>query len=150
MLLNIQNQQIEIEKPMRLEDIIKTYDSNQSIYAGIVDGKLCELTYRIEKNASIEWVKKDSMIGKQIYERTLTFVFIVAVKQLFKNANIHIEFTFQDVIRLRQNVGLNAEGTRNMLTQWKFRNYITDITDYSYRKLKFRSDGSDIEPNKKA
>ena len=60
------------------------------------------------------------------------------------------EFTFQDVIRLRQNVGLNAEGTRNMLTQWKFRNYITDITDYSYRKLKFRSDGSDIEPNKKA
>ena len=47
MLLNIQNQQIEIEKPMRLEDIIKTYDSNQSIYAGIVDGKLCELTYRI-------------------------------------------------------------------------------------------------------
>ena len=36
------------------------------------------------------------MIGKQIYERTLTFVFIVAVKQLFKNANIHIEFTFQD------------------------------------------------------
>lgn len=96
MLLNIQNQQIEIEKTMRLEDIIKTYDSNQSIYAGIVDGKLCELTYRIEKNASIEWVKKDSMIGKQIYERTLTFVFIVAVKQLFKNANIHIEFTFQD------------------------------------------------------
>lgn len=96
MLLNIQNQQIEIEKPMRLEDIIKTYDSNQSIYAGIVDGKLCELTYRIEKNTSIEWVKKDSMIGKQIYERTLTFVFIVAVKQLFKNANIHIEFTFQD------------------------------------------------------
>ena len=60
MLLNIQNQQIEIEKPMRLEDIIKTYDSNQSIYAGIVDGKLCELTYRIEKNASIEWVKKDN------------------------------------------------------------------------------------------
>ena len=60
------------------------------------------------------------------------------------------EFTFQDVIRLRQNVGLNAEGTRNMLTQWKFRNYITDITDYSYRKLKFRSDGSYIEPNKKA
>ena len=37
MLLNIQNQQIEIEKSMRLEDIIKTYDSNQSIYAGIVD-----------------------------------------------------------------------------------------------------------------
>ena len=60
------------------------------------------------------------------------------------------EFTFQDVIRLRQNVGLNAEGTRNMLTQWKFRNYITDITDYSYRKLKFRSDGIDTDTSKKA
>lgn len=60
------------------------------------------------------------------------------------------EFTLQDVIRLRQNMGLNSEGTHNMLTQWRFRNYITNITDYSYRKLKFRSDGIDIEPNKKA
>lgn len=58
MLLNIQNQQIEIEKPMRLEDIIKTYDSNQSIYAGIVDGKLCELTYRIEKMHPLNGLKR--------------------------------------------------------------------------------------------
>ena len=96
MLLTIHQQTIEINQPASLETIAKKYFPDQQIYAGIVNGKLYELNHIIENDATIEWVDEQSIIGKQIYERTLTFVFIVATKQLFKDAVIHVEFTFQD------------------------------------------------------
>ena len=96
MLLTIHQHKIEINQPTSLEAIAKKYFPDQQIYAGIVNGKLYELNHIIENDATIEWVDEQSIIGKQIYERTLTFVFIVATKQLFKDAVIHVEFTFQN------------------------------------------------------
>ena len=34
-----------------------------------------------------------------------------------------------------------------MLSQWKLRGYITIITDHSYQKLKYRSNGIDLKAN---
>ena len=48
------------------------------------------------------------------------------------------EFTLQDAVRVRRSQGLDAEGVRNMLYQWAYRNYITILTNDNYRKLKFR------------
>ena len=59
------------------------------------------------------------------------------------------EFTLQDAVRVRQSAGMTAEGTRNMLHQWSYRNYITILTNNNYQKLKFRSDGIDLKPNRK-
>ena len=59
------------------------------------------------------------------------------------------EFTLQDAVRVRQSAGMTAEGTRNMLYQWSYRNYITILTNNNYQKLKFRSDGIDLKPNRK-
>ena len=78
MKLTINQEIIDIQKPATLEKIVQTYFPNQQIYAGIVNGKLYELNHIIENDATIEWVDEQSIIGKQIYERTLTFVFIVA------------------------------------------------------------------------
>ena len=57
------------------------------------------------------------------------------------------EFTLQDAVRVRQAEGMNAEGTKQMITQWVYRHYITVITDNSYKKLKFRKDGIDLTKN---
>ena len=57
------------------------------------------------------------------------------------------EFTMQDAVRVRQSVGKDAKGVENMLYQWTFRGYILHLTDYSYKKLKFRSDGIDLTKN---
>ena len=66
------------------------------------------------------------------------------------------EFTLQDAIRLRQREGMNAEGTRPMINQWICRGYITrnkvtndKMTNDNYKKLKLRSDGIDLKPNRK-
>ena len=59
------------------------------------------------------------------------------------------DFTLQDAVRVRQSAGMNAEGTRNMLHQWSYRNYITILTNNNYQKLKFRSDGIELAKNRK-
>ena len=96
MKLIVDKQIININQATTLEQIAKEYFINQKIYAGIVNGKLKPLQEIIDKDTTIEWVLASSITGKQIYERTLTFLFIVATKQLFNDAKITVEFTFQD------------------------------------------------------
>ncbi len=60
------------------------------------------------------------------------------------------EFTLQDAIRTRQTEGMDTKGTSNMLRQWAHRHYITIMTNDNYRKLKYRSDGIDLTPDKEA
>ena len=60
------------------------------------------------------------------------------------------EFSFEDAVRVRQREGLDAQGTSNMLRQWKYRRYVTNVTNENYQKLKFRSDGNDIDKNRQA
>ena len=60
------------------------------------------------------------------------------------------EFTLQDAIRARQAEGKDAEGARNMLSQWLCRKYILQMTDDSFKKLKYRKDGNDIDKNRQA
>ena len=46
------------------------------------------------------------------------------------------EFTLDDAKRVRQQNGLGNEGNkaRKMITQWVFRKYVLQITDYSFKK----------------
>ncbi len=60
------------------------------------------------------------------------------------------EFSFEDAVRVRQWEGLDAKGTSNMLRQWKYRRYVTIVTNDNYQKLKFRRDGNDIDKNRQA
>ena len=87
---------IDIQRPVTLETIAQTYFPDKKIYAAIINGKLYELNHEINNDVLIDWVEAGSMTGKQIYERTLTFLFIVATKQLFPDASICVEFAFQD------------------------------------------------------
>ena len=60
------------------------------------------------------------------------------------------EFTFNEAVQMRLRQGLDAEGTSNMLRQWKFRRYVTVVTEDFFQKLKFRSDGNDVDKNRQA
>ena len=59
------------------------------------------------------------------------------------------DFSFDQAVHVRQEAGLDAKGTSHMLSQWKLRGYITIITNHNYRKLKYRSDGIDLDTNRK-
>ena len=57
-------------------------------------------------------------------------------------------FTYQQAVQVRVRQGLDAEGTPNMLRQWKHRRYITVVTEEKFKKLKFRRNGTDTDKNR--
>lgn len=48
-------------------------------------------------------------------------------------------FTIEDAARVRQQQGLDSKKTRNMISAWKNRQYILQMTDDSFQKLRFKS-----------
>ena len=60
------------------------------------------------------------------------------------------EFTRADAERVRLSEGMDTKGAMHMLSQWKHRGYISKISNDNYRKLKYRSDGIDLTPNRQA
>ena len=60
------------------------------------------------------------------------------------------EFSREEATLLRQRCGMTSKGTANMLCQWVHRGYILQMTDDSYKKLKYRSDGTDLNENNEA
>jgi hypothetical protein len=47
-------------------------------------------------------------------------------------------FTIEDAARVRQQQGLDSKKTRNMISAWKNRQYILQMTDDSFQKLRFK------------
>jgi hypothetical protein len=48
-------------------------------------------------------------------------------------------FTIEDAARVRRQQGLDTDNTRNMVSQWKKREYVVQMTDDSFQKLKFKN-----------
>ena len=46
------------------------------------------------------------------------------------------EFTIQDALNVRRQQGMDAKGCKHMITMWKARGYVSQITDHSFKKLK--------------
>jgi hypothetical protein len=51
------------------------------------------------------------------------------------------EFTLEDAKRIRMQQGLDTGNTRNMVSQWKKRHYVVQMTDDSFQKRKYRNNG---------
>ena len=48
-------------------------------------------------------------------------------------------FTFEDARRVRRQQGLSDKGLRPMISNWKSRGYINQISEISFQKLRFKS-----------
>jgi len=61
--------------------------------AAIVDGELHSLTLSVERDMDVAPVFVSDSAGIRIYSRSLSFVLIVAVSELFPDATIHIDYS---------------------------------------------------------
>ena len=61
------------------------------IVGGVLDGKLRELTTPIRSDCHVEPIDVSSRDGMRIYRRSLTFLLIVAARELFSGATIEID-----------------------------------------------------------
>ena len=96
---------VEVEAGTIMYDVVKEYymgnmanEANEGtvnkfipIVLGKFNNKLCELTSSIEEDGVFEVVNIANTIANKTYSRTLTFVLIKAVMDLFSDASINIE-----------------------------------------------------------
>jgi len=61
--------------------------------AALVNGRLCELNHRLEQDAEIRPVRMSSSDGRRIYRRSLTFLLIVAARELFPDAILEVDYS---------------------------------------------------------
>ncbi|WP_228845238.1 nucleoside kinase [Phototrophicus methaneseepsis] len=85
-----------------LEDFVKTSeqtaDTNHEapVVAAIVDGKLRELTYPVEKDISVIPVLLDNSDGGRIYRRSLVLLMVAAADELWPGATVRVSYAVPD------------------------------------------------------
>jgi uridine kinase len=66
-------------------------DAATPIVAALVNGQLRELTYSLQADANLAPIPATSGDGTRIYQRSLSFLLVTAVKELFPDAKIVID-----------------------------------------------------------
>ena len=61
------------------------------IVAALIDDELRELTYHIERDVEVTPLGMDDRDGSRIYRRSLTFLMVVAARELFPDARLRID-----------------------------------------------------------
>jgi uridine kinase len=61
------------------------------VVAAEIDNELRELTYRVEKDVEVLPISMDDVDGSRVYRRSLTFLLLAAVQELFPPARIHVD-----------------------------------------------------------
>jgi uridine kinase len=61
------------------------------IVAALIDDELRELTYHIEKDVEVTPLGMDDRDGSRIYRRSLTFLLVVATRELFPTAQLRVD-----------------------------------------------------------
>ncbi|HID65072.1 MAG TPA: nucleoside kinase [Anaerolineae bacterium] len=67
-------------------------DESSSIMAALVNGKLCELTCSITRDADVLPISMTDSDGMRIYRRSLSFLLVTAVHELHPDARIVIDY----------------------------------------------------------
>ncbi|MFZ5916586.1 MAG: nucleoside kinase [Chloroflexota bacterium] len=69
----------------------RVLDPSIPVVAALVNGRLCELTYTLHTDADLSPIPVTSGDGTRIYQRSLCFLLVTAVRQLFPEARIVID-----------------------------------------------------------
>jgi uridine kinase len=78
-----------------LEDYVSAAGADQPwpspIVAALIDEELRELTYHINRDVEVRPLGMDDRDGSRIYRRSLTFLLVVAVHELFPEARLNVD-----------------------------------------------------------
>ncbi|AAM24972.1 uridine kinase [Caldanaerobacter subterraneus subsp. tengcongensis MB4] len=93
MKIIVKDREYEYPENTRLEDIARDFEHlyNGIIVAAKVNNELRDLNCTISEDSVVEFVDTTVEEGTRIYRRSLTFVFIKAVKELLPGATVTIE-----------------------------------------------------------
>lgn len=78
---------------IKLEDIAQDVSDNYKGYItiAIINNKLRELSYEVNDGDDIKFLDTTNIDGSRVYGRTMSFIFIMACKELFNGCRVTIE-----------------------------------------------------------
>ena len=87
-----------IDSPTKLLELAKKHEHmfSSPIVAAIVDGKLRELTYSLERDCAVEFMDMSTEVGMKIYLRSLVFLFVKASYDVFPDCRVYVEHSLGD------------------------------------------------------
>ncbi|MGM0608446.1 MAG: nucleoside kinase [Candidatus Muiribacteriota bacterium] len=86
-----QGKTVQVEPKKTLKDMVYTYYRGEKRVLGAnVDNKLRTLDFEILKPCAVEFLTYESTYGKEIYRRSIAFLLIRAVKELYRNGRVEI------------------------------------------------------------
>ncbi len=90
-----------------LEDIAAEIESSYKGYItlAIIDNKLRDLRYEVEEGREITFLDTTNVDGLRVYTRTLSFIFIMACKELYDNAKVTIEHSLSKGLYCEVHIG---------------------------------------------
>ena len=77
-----------------LDAYVKAADDGRwkfPIVAALIDHELRELTYHIERDVDVTPLGMDDRDGSRVYRRSLTFLLLVAIHELFPEAELYVD-----------------------------------------------------------
>lgn len=111
--IKINNKEVSVEKGTILNNIIKNNNLEKDIPVVLarINGIYCELTSPLEEEGEFQAIDIRDNLGMRTYVRTLQFVLIKAVLDLFPEAKITIEHSMSKGLfgEIHKNTPLNRE-----------------------------------------
>lgn len=93
--LNLNEKEIIINKYTTVMELVPKKQRGQ-IYGAFLNGKIHDLNYSIKESGKLEFINANSETGKLIYERSLIFLFIAAVKCLYEHTRVNVAYSFSN------------------------------------------------------
>ncbi|OPL07746.1 MAG: AAA family ATPase [delta proteobacterium ML8_F1] len=89
----VEDQVMSVSKDITLEGLLKEIESADRplIVAAKVNNRLKELIHPVREGDSVEWVDLSHTDGMRIYQRSLSFIFIRAVMELYQGTNVEVK-----------------------------------------------------------
>ncbi len=89
-----ESKEIEKEGPVKILDLAEELNFTADTVGAIFNGKIRDLNYQIKESGKLRLIEREEDVAKQMLERSLSFLFISAVKQLYSNAEVKIDHSY--------------------------------------------------------
>ena len=94
---------VEYKEGLKILDIVDKDD--RSIIACKINNKLRDLDYKVKDNTNIVLLGLDDYDCMRVYEASLRFVFVMAVKRVFPSMNVNCDYYVSRTVCFRLNEG---------------------------------------------
>ena len=107
--------EIICKKGTTVKELLEISGSDEDIIAASVDGEIVELSYELNDNCKLEFIRMYDKVGGKIYRAGLQFVYIVAVKELYGDkVDVCIKHSLDKAIYTTINAKLTAKDVNNI------------------------------------